>query len=260
MRTPAGDGDVRERAANVRPLATTSARRAAERARATVVGPSVRAGKKAGTDARRASGALVHAVSDLVNKALDQVLLGDERVGSAAEARQLLKRGEQVEALAGEIQKVVALSVPVLRRLARGARVMKVPWVFVASTTLSIWITVRSGVKEIQALSALIAYRLEEATGASADPALVKKLAVDLYLHPRRRPNLENDRVRIVRLTRKWLIGGAFGRKTERRASRALEAAERIDAAALAAEWDDARRERTANPEHREDRDSNASS
>jgi hypothetical protein len=173
-----------------------------------------------------------------VSKAVDQVLLGDTRVASAAEARQLLTRDEQAEALAGEIQRVVALAVPVVRRLARGARVMKVPWVFVASTTLSMTIAVRSGVKEIQALSSLIAYRLEQATGAPADPALVKKLAVDLYLHPRRTPKLDSDRLRIVRLTRKWLLSGAFGRKTQRRASRALEAAERIDAAALAAEWD----------------------
>ncbi|HEX6664872.1 MAG TPA: hypothetical protein VF025_14465 [Gaiellaceae bacterium] len=204
-------------------------------------------------DARRASVALVRAVSDLVSKAVDQVLLGDERVRSAAEARQLLRRDEQAEALAGETQRVVALAVVVLRRLARGARVTRVPWVFVASTTLSIGIAVRSGVKEIQALSSLVAHRLEQATGAPADPPLVKKLAVDLYLHPRRAPNLDNDRVRIVRLTRKWLLGGAFGRKTERRASRALEAAERIDAAALAAEWDK-RRKRVADPRSTERR------
>jgi len=197
----------------------------------------VRAGKRAGTDARRASRALVRAVSDLVGKAVDQVLLGDERVGSAADARQLLRRDEQAEALAGEIQRVVVLAVPVVRRLARGARVMKVPWVFVASTSLSIGIAVRSGVKEIQALSSLIAHRLEQATGTPADPALVKKLTVDLYLHPRRTPTLNDERLRIVRLTRKWLLSGAFGRTTERRASRAFEAAERIDAAELAAEW-----------------------
>ena len=204
----------------------------------------MRAGKKAGRDTRRATVALIHAVSDLVNKAVDQVVLGGERVGSAAEARQLLKRDERVEALTGDIHRVVALAVPVLRRLARGARFTRIPWVFVATTTLSIGIAVKSGVKEIQTLSSLVAHRLERATGAPADPALVKKLAVDLYLHPRRTPTLDNDRVRIVRLTRKWLIGGAFGRKTERRASRAFEAAERIDVAALAAEWDDARRDK----------------
>jgi hypothetical protein len=195
-------------------------------------------------DARRASGALVRAVTELVNKAVDQVLLRDQRVGSAAEARQLLKRDEHAEALTGDIQRVVALAVPVLRRLARGARMTRGPWVFVASTTFSIGIALRSGVKEIQALSSLVAHRLEQATGAPADPALVKKLTIDLYLHPRSTPNLDNDRLRIVRLTRKWLLSGAFGRKTERRASRALEAAERIDAGALAAEWDNARTER----------------
>jgi hypothetical protein len=182
--------------------------------------------------------ALVHAISDLVTKAVDQVLLSDQRVSSAAEAKQLLKRDEQAEALAGDVQRVVALSVPIVRRLARGARVMKVPWVFVASTTISMGIAVRSGVKEIQALSSLIAYRLEQATGTPPDPALVKKLAVDLYLHPRRAPRLDDGRLHMVRLTRKWLLLGAFGRKTQRRASRALDAAERIDAAALAAEWE----------------------
>jgi hypothetical protein len=224
-------------AASVRVLATTNPRRAAGRARAAVVDRSVRAGKRAGTDARRASGALVRAVSDLVDKAVDQILVGDERVGSAAEARQRLKPDEQAEAVAGDIQRVVALAVPVVRRLARGARVMRVPWVFVASTTLSIGVAVRSGVKEIQVLSSLVAHRLEQATGRPADPALVKKLAIDLYLHPRRTPDVHDDRLRIVRLTRKWLLGGALGRRTERRASRALEAAERMDAAALAAEW-----------------------
>jgi len=224
----------------------TNARRAADRARAEVVDRSRRVGRKARTEARSASKALLWAVSDLVNKAVDQIVLGDERVGSAAEARQLLKRDEQPEALAGDIQRVVALAVPVVRRLARGARAMRVPWVFVASTTLSIGFAVRSGVKEIQALSSLLANRLEQATGAPADPTLVKKLAIDLYLHPRRTPNPDNDQLRIVRLTRKWLLAGAFGRTTERRASRALEAAERIDAAALAAEWNSSRREKAS--------------
>lgn len=218
-------------------METSNARQAVGRARTLAFDRSVRASRKATTDARRASGALLHAVSDLVTKAVDQALLGDVRVASAAEARQLLKRDEQTEALTGDIQRVVVLAVPIVRRLARGARVMKVPWVFIASTTISMGVTVRRGVKEIQALSSLVAHRLEAATGAPADPALVKKLAVDLYLHPRRHPHVDDDRLRIVRLTRKWLLLGAFGRKTERRASRALEAAEKIDAAALAAEW-----------------------
>jgi len=212
-----------------------------------VVDRSVQASRRATTDARQVGGALLHAVSELVNKAVDQALLGDERVASAAEARQLLQRDEQAEALTGDIQRVVVLAVPVVRRLARGARVMKVPWVFVASSTLSMGIAVRSGIKEIHALSSLVAHRLEQTTGAPADPALVKKLAVDLYLHPRRTPDLDSHRPRIVRLTRKWLLLGLFGRKTQRRASKALEAAERIDAAGLAAEWN-RRREKAGAP------------
>jgi hypothetical protein len=215
-------------AATVQRVTTTDTRRAVARARAVVADHAP----------QKASRALVHAVSDLVNKAVDQVLLSDQRVTSAAEARQLLKRDEQAEALAGDVQRVVALSVPVVRRLARGARVVKVPWVFIASTTISMGIAVRSGVKEIQALSSLISHRLEQASGAPADPALVKKLAVDLYLHPRRTPSLHDGRLHMVRLTRKWLLLGVFGRKTQRRASRAFDAAERIDAATLAAEWD----------------------
>ena len=254
MRSGSGRSSPARQTASVRDLATTNARRTVKRARAVAVDRSLRASKKATTNARRASAALVHAVSDLVNAAVDQVLLGDERVASAAEARQLLKRDEHAEALAGDIQRVVALAVPVVRRLARGARIVKVPWVFLASTTVSMGITVRSGVKEIQALSSLIAHRLEQATGAPADPLLVKKLAVDLYLHPRRTPNLDNDRLRIVRLTRKWLLLGIFGRKTQRRASRAFEAAERIDAAALAGEWDGRSEKAGARAEQRKGR------
>jgi hypothetical protein len=46
-----------------------------------------------------------------------------------------------------------------------------------------------------------------------------------------------DDRLRLVRLTRKWVLGGAFGRKTSKRAAKALDAAERLDIAELAARW-----------------------
>jgi hypothetical protein len=45
-----------------------------------------------------------------------------------------------------------------------------------------------------------------------------------------------------VRLTRKWLLGGIIGRNTEKRANRALDAAERVDPAALAESWETVRR------------------
>jgi hypothetical protein len=195
------------------------------------------AGKSAGAGARDASEALVEAVGGLVDRAVDRVMLSEERVTSAAEGRRLLAAEPDGEAFAGDIQRVVVLAVPVVRRLARGARLTKVPWVLVVSSAVSVGLAVSVGVRELRALASLVAHRLEQATGEPGDPALVKKLAIDLYLHPKRAPRIDDDRLRLVRLTRKWVLGGMFGRKTSKRASRALDAAERLDAAEVAARW-----------------------
>jgi hypothetical protein len=107
----------------------------------------------------------------------------------------------------------------------------------IASSSVSVGIAVRAGVREIQVLSSLVAFRIEQATGAPADPKLVEKVAVDLYLDPKRTPDLTNDRLRLVRLTRRWVLLGAFGRATAKRAGKALEAAEKLDGGDLAARW-----------------------
>jgi hypothetical protein len=209
-----------------------------------VLARSVSAGKKAGVGASRAGDSLVRAVGRLVNRAVDEMLLGDKRVSSAAEGRRLLARNEQTESRAEDIQRIIVLAVPVIRALARGARVVKLPWVIVGSTAVAVGVAVRTGVREIQVLSSLVAHRLERETGAPADPALVKKVAIDLYLHPKRELLLTDDKLHLVRLTRKWVLGGMFGRKTEKRANRALAAAENLDAATLAAGWDTVRHRR----------------
>ena len=67
----------------------------------------------------------MRAVRRLVDRAVDEILLGEQRVTSAAEARRLLAGEEKSEALAGDVQRVVALAVPVARRLTRGARVSR---------------------------------------------------------------------------------------------------------------------------------------
>jgi hypothetical protein len=194
-------------------------------------------GKGAGTNARKASSALVEAVARLASKAIDRALLSNERVKSAAEGKRLLAGQADTEALAGDIQRVVVLAVPVVRRLARGARFTRVPWVMIVSSAVSIGIAVRAGVQEVQVLASLIAYRLEQTTGKPSDPALVEKLAIDIYLNPKRTPQLADERLRLVRLTRKWVLSGAFGRKTSKRATKALDTAERLDAAVLSARW-----------------------
>jgi hypothetical protein len=182
----------------------------------------------------------VEAVGALADAAIDRVLVSDLRVRSADEARLLLASDADTEALADKVQRVVALAVPVVRVAARGARFARLPWVMIASSSISIGMGVRTGVRELQLLAALVAYRLEEATAAPSDPRLVKKLAVDLYLHPKRAPNLSDDKLRLVRLTRRWVLRGAFGRSTAKGASKAFDAAEKLDAAAVAARWNPA--------------------
>lgn len=193
------------------------------------VGPT----KRSARAAQRQIDALVGAVGNLVDSAIDRVLLTGERVTSAAEGKSRLTKREDTEALADNIQRVVVLAVPVLRTFVRGMRFTRIPWVLVASTTVSVGLAVRTGVRELQVLAALLAYRLEQASGEPADPALVKKLTVELYLEPKRTPDLTSDRLRLPRLTRRWLIHGVFGRNTEKHARRALDAAGKLDVEAV---------------------------
>jgi hypothetical protein len=200
------------------------------------------AGKGGGANARKASDALVEAVGALADDAIDRVLLTDERVASAAEGKRLLAGEAEIEARADKIQRVVVAAVPVVRVLARGARFTRVPWVMVASSAVSIGVAVRVGVRELQVLASLVAHRLEQGADVPADPALVKKLAIDLYLDPKRTPDLADDRLRLLRLSRKWVLSGAFGRNTSKQAAKALDAADRLDGAALATSWAATRR------------------
>jgi hypothetical protein len=195
------------------------------------------AAKRGGAATQKVGVALVEAVGNLADAAVDHVLLTDKRVTSAAEARRVLVGAADTEALADKVQRVVVLAVPIVRALARGARFTRFPWAILAASTVTIGIAVRTGVRELQVLASLVAYRLEQATGTPSDPTLVKKVAIDLYLKPKRPPDLTSEKLRLVRLTRKWVFSGAFGRETSKRAAKALDAAEKLDAAELAARW-----------------------
>src|SRR4051812_42741884 len=206
------------------------------------------AGRGGAASARKASGALVEAVGALADDTIDRVLLSDERVASAAEGKRLLKGEAEVEARSDMIQRVVVAAVPFVRVVARGARFTRVPWVMVASSAVSIGVAVRVGVRELQVLASLVAHRLEQGSDVPADPALVKKLAIDLYLDPKRAPDAADERLRLVRLSRKWVLSGAFSRNTSKQAAKALDAAERLDAAAITARWEATRRIRQEDP------------
>ncbi|MGB6500897.1 MAG: hypothetical protein WBG19_05820 [Thermoplasmata archaeon] len=191
----------------------------------------------AGATTLKSGSALVDAVGRLVDAAVDRVLLSDDRVTSAADGKLRLSGQAGTEDLADKVQWVVVLATPVVRMVARGAKITRLPWAMVASSSVAVGIAVRAGVREIQVLSSLVAYRIEQATGAPADPRLVEKVAVDLYLNPKREPDLTDDRLRLVRLTRKWVLLGAFGRRTSKRAGKALEAADKLDGSDLARRW-----------------------
>jgi hypothetical protein len=195
------------------------------------------AGRSAGAGTLKSRTALVDAVGQLVDAAVAHVLLSDDRVASAADGKLRLAGQTGSEELADKVQRVVVLATPVVRVVARGARFTRLPWALVASSSVSVAIAVRAGVREIQVLSSLVAYRIEQATGHAADPRLVEKVAVDLYLNPKRKPDLTDDRLRLVRLTRKWVLLGAFGRTTSKRAEKALEAADRLNGSDLYARW-----------------------
>src|SRR5262249_31387738 len=146
------------------------------------------AGRGAGAATLKSRAALVDAVGQLVDAAVARVLLSDARVTSAAEGQRRLSAQTDTEELTDQLQRDVLLAMPLVRMAARGGKSPRLPWAMLASTSVSVGIAVRSGVHEVQVLSSLVAHRIEQATGETADPRLVEKVAVDLYLSPKRTP------------------------------------------------------------------------
>ena len=175
------------------------------------------------------------AAGDVVGQAFERLLSSDIHVTSAADAKRLLADHEDTEELTDAIQRFVAIATPVVRVALRGARFTRVPWVLVASSAVSIGVTVRNGVRELQAIAALLAYRFKQETGAPPDSALLQKLTLELYLKPRRTPDVSDLGLPLARLARRWIISGAFGRNTRGKTENALDAAERLDIALIAA-------------------------
>jgi len=180
--------------------------------------------------------ALERSAGDVVHQAFDRLLSSDSAVTTAAQARRLLADDEGAEELTDAIQRFVAIATPVARIGLRGARFTRIPWVLVASTAVSIGVTVRNGVRELQAIAALLSHRFEHETGAPPDPVLLQKLTLELYLRPRRTPDIADLRLPLTRLARRWVVSGVFGRNTRRKTEKSLDAAERLDIGSLAAQ------------------------
>jgi hypothetical protein len=177
------------------------------------------------------------AADDVVHHAFERLLSSNVHVTTAAEGKRLLAKHDNTEQTTDAIQRFVGIATPVMRIALRGARFTRIPWVLVASTSVSIGVTVRTGVRELQVLAALLAHRFKEQTGAQPDAALLRKLTLELYLRPRRAPNVSDVNLPLARLARRWIVGGALGRNTSEKTYQALDAAERLDMAALASRW-----------------------
>ena len=174
------------------------------------------------------------AAGDVVHQAFERLLSSDAHVTTAAEGKRLLAGDDDTEQMTDTIQRFVGIATPVVRIALRGARFTRIPWVLAASTSVSIGVTVRTGVRELQVLAALLAHRFNEETGAKPDAALLRKLTLELYLRPRRVPNVSDVSLPLARLARRWIVSGALGRNTRGKTGQALDAAERLDVAALA--------------------------
>ena len=177
---------------------------------------------------------VARAAGQVASQAVERVLGSNLRVTTAEEGKRLLAEDDGTEEVADAIQRFVGLATPIVRIVARGARFTRVPGVLVASTTVSIGVTVRAGVLELQVLAALLAYRFERETGAPPDPALLQKLTLELYLSPRRTPDVSDLRLPVFRLARRWIVSGALGRDTRGKTGKALDRAEHLDLATLA--------------------------
>ena len=169
------------------------------------------------------------AAGDVVHQAFERLLSSDVEVKTAAEAKRLLADHEDTEEVTDTIQRFVAIATPVARIALRGARFTRVPWVLVASSAVSIGVAVRNGVRELQAIGALLAHRFEQEAASPPDPALVRKLTLELYLKPRRVPDVSDLGLPLSRLARRWIVSGALGRNTRKKTKKALDAAERLD-------------------------------
>ena len=180
---------------------------------------------------------LLEAVGGLDDQVVDRILQSPDRITTAAEGKRVMAGDDDTEALADTLQRIAVIATPIVRTVARGSRFLpRVPWVLVASTTASLVVTLTAGVREVRVIGSLLAHRLELATGRPPDPALVKQLALELYLSPGRTPKLDGG-LPLGRLVRRWLFRGAIGKDTRRAAGKALDAAERLDVVALDARW-----------------------
>jgi hypothetical protein len=193
----------------------------------------------------------------LVDGALDRVFDEPFDVRSADELERLVVEGPIGNGpgpAATSLGAFVATATPLARRALRFAgtsskvatkaplpssRMIKVG---IASIPVALRLstTSRRGVRELQLLSSYVIGRLRVA-GVEPERGFVRALTVALYLDPARRPNLAASGSRTAgAISRQWILrslGGDAETAIRARVRRQVEALDRLDLPALAADW-----------------------
>ncbi len=183
-------------------------------------------------------------VGSLYDRAVDAVLSTPHLVRDERDALQLLdeRGGGEDQALADRIGRLAVVATPVLARLRFAGKLTKLPGVkrvpLLASVTTvaTVGAALNRGVRDVQVIGSYVATRLERTTGEPADPELVKRLTVQLYLAPGAVPRLDR-RVATAKLLRKWLVRGALGRDSKKAATKAVTAVGKLDVPSVVAWW-----------------------
>jgi hypothetical protein len=196
-------------------------------------------------------------VRALIDGALDRVFDEPFDVRTARELEELVAAGPtpiSAAPAATTVTAFVAAATPVARRaLALATKSSKVATktplpsskalkVGLASIPVALRLstTSRRGVRELQLLASYLISRLR-AVGVDPDPGLVRSLTLSLYLDPARRPTLDPPGSRAAgAVARQWVLrslGGDAESAVRARARRQAEAVDRLELAALAAQW-----------------------
>src|SRR5262245_48890777 len=180
------------------------------------------------------------AMSDLGDRVVERVMSTPHKVGSSRDAIEMLA---EVSDGTKVMQGVLATGFVTLgTRLLRAGRFTRFPTVAVLTGTAAVAASVRGGVGEVQVVGSYLAAKLD-AAGIKADREFIRRVTLEVYLSPARAVDLSHpDDLGASRLLAYWLRhSGAIPivsrARTERQRRAWIDAVDRLDLAALWAEW-----------------------
>jgi hypothetical protein len=182
---------------------------------------------------RTAAVSVPRLVGSLYDRSMNRVLAHPYDLASAADAREQLTAapGDTDGVTSDQIQRIAIVVTPLLRRAGVVDKIpglKRFPVVLSVVTVANVARSMRLGVRDVQVVGSYLASRVRHETGRAPEPGAVKRMTVQLYLNPSRRPDPARS-ASSVALLRKWLLNGVLGRGTGKAADKAIRAIERLD-------------------------------